>query len=363
MPDVETYAELPRRSVSRAAAFTMLVGCVLLLIGLGLATPRSQRTTFLAVTMRPVTALRTAAGMAPATARPSMRLRAETEEESETIGDLLRGGGKSAVSLKPSSLADALAQDAKEEAARRARAGIKVDEPDVEIPPSPWTNTESLVVDEEQTISRISFGVIGITTGVSLLVYGFGAYFQLLPGESASAVMLIYGFPASLIGFALKYAELKPLICKSDPEALKMRETQATDIQKRIREDVTRYRYGDEQHLEEAIDRIFKLGRPDGIARNSAPKMTGISEQVIDGEYALVLEFKNDDRVPMRQWANRADKFTTFFGPGIRAELGKTEQGVDVALICDGSGAGREGKEQGDVLPPLMPGMPARRVD
>ena len=30
-----------------------------------------------------------------------------------------------------------------------------------------------------------------------------------------------------------------------------MRETQATDIQKRIREDVTRYRYGDEQHLEE----------------------------------------------------------------------------------------------------------------
>ena len=85
--------------------------------------------------------------------------------------------------------------------------------------------------------------------------------------------------------------------------------------------------------------------------------------QVIDGEYALVLEFKNDDRVPMRQWANRADKFTTFFGPGIRAELGKTEQGVDVALICDGSGAGREGKEQGDVLPPLMPGMPARRVD
>ena len=51
-------------------------------------------------------------------------------------------------------------------------------QPDVEIPPSPWTNTESLVVDEEQTISRISFGVIGITTGVSLLVYGFGAYFQ-----------------------------------------------------------------------------------------------------------------------------------------------------------------------------------------
>ena len=35
-------------------------------------------------------------------------------------------------------------------------------------------------------------------------------------------------------------------------------------------------------------------------------------------------------------------------------------QGVDVALISDGSGAGRTGKEQPDVLPPLVPGAKAR---
>ena len=34
---------------------------------------------------------------------------------------------------------------------------------------------------------------------------------------------------------------------------------------------------------------------------------------------------------------------------------------VDVALVCDSSGAGRGGKQQGDVLPPLMPGMKARQ--
>lgn len=36
-------------------------------------------------------------------------------------------------------------------------------------------------------------------------------------------------------------------------------------------------------------------------------------------------------------------------------------QGVDVYLKSDGSGAGRGGKEQGNVLPPLMPGLKARQ--
>ena len=34
--------------------------------------------------------------------------------------------------------------------------------------------------------------------------YGFGAYFTVLPGSEWSAIMLTYGFPLSVIGFALK---------------------------------------------------------------------------------------------------------------------------------------------------------------
>ena len=34
---------------------------------------------------------------------------------------------------------------------------------------------------------------------------------------------------------------------------------------------------------------------------------------------------------------------------------------VELSLITDGSGAGRGGGKQADALPPLMPGLPARR--
>jgi hypothetical protein len=71
-----------------------------------------------------------------------------------------------------------------------------------------------LVPDSEFNISKISFGSILTPLGVSLLAYGFGAYFMLLPGSDVSSIMLIYGFPISVLGFALSYAQLAPVPCK-----------------------------------------------------------------------------------------------------------------------------------------------------
>eukprot|EP00894_Picocystis_sp_ML_P005557 jgi/Pico_ML_1/56074/g1668.t2 len=136
-----------------------------------------------------------------------------------------------------------------------------------------------MVVDDQFSITRVSFGTIGLVTGVGLLVYGFGAYFDLLPGGSLSALMLIYGFPATIVGFALKYAELKPVPCKTTTQATQLRETKATDIQK--------------------------------------------------------------------QWMDRLPKFQSFFGPGIVAKMNPVPGGMDVALITDGSGLGKDGKDQG----------------
>lgn len=219
-----------------------------------------------------------------------------------------------------------------------------------------------MVVDDQFSITRVSFGTIGLVTGVGLLVYGFGAYFDLLPGGSLSALMLIYGFPATIVGFALKYAELKPVPCKTTTQATQLRETKATDIQKQVRQDTTRYRYGDEQHLEEALERIFRYGKAEGIPRRYGPGLRALREEVVDGEYALVLEFESP-KLTVEQWMDRLPKFQSFFGPGIVAKMNPVPGGMDVALITDGSGLGKDGKDQGEVLPPLMPGMPARRKE
>ena len=60
------------------------------------------------------------------------------------------------------------------------------------------------VSDEKEAalLSTTSFGTIGLSVGLPLLLYGFCAYFSFLPGADISALMLIYGFPISLIGFA-----------------------------------------------------------------------------------------------------------------------------------------------------------------
>lgn len=81
---------------------------------------------------------------------------------------------------------------------------------------------------------QISFGAILTPLGVFLLTYGFGSFFQLLPGSDIAAILLIYGFPITLLGFALSYAQLKPVPCKTTQEALKLRDAQATDIQKQV---------------------------------------------------------------------------------------------------------------------------------
>ena len=92
-----------------------------------------------------------------------------------------------------------------------------------------------------------------------------------------------------------------------------------------------------------------------------SPKLRAVREEVLEGSYALVLEFESKKKeMTDDMWQQRRDKFTTFFGPGVEATIVETDLGADVTLKCDGSGAGRGGEAQRDVLPPLVPGMKAR---
>ncbi|KAJ6867215.1 hypothetical protein NC652_038445 [Populus alba x Populus x berolinensis] len=146
---------------------------------------------------------------------------------------------------------------------------------------SSTTGSKTIVTDDEFSLAKVSFGVIGLGLGISLLSYGFGAYFNILPGSEWSAIMLTYGFPLAIIGMALKYAELKPVPCLTYSDAEMLREKCATPILKQVRNDVIRYRYGDEQHLDEALKRIFQYGLGGGIPRRNAPILQMIREECL----------------------------------------------------------------------------------
>ncbi len=49
----------------------------------------------------------------------------------------------------------------------------------------------------------MSFGTILSPLGIGLMVYGFGAFFNLLPGGDVSSLLLIYGFPITVRGCAV----------------------------------------------------------------------------------------------------------------------------------------------------------------
>lgn len=218
----------------------------------------------------------------------------------------------------------------------RLRLVFAVKAADSTQPSSVSSAAKDIINDDEFSLAKVSFGVIGLSIGLSLLSYGFGAYFNILPGSEWSAIMLTYGFPLAIIGMALKYAELKPVECLTYSDAQKLRDQCATPILKQVRNDVIRYRYGDEQHLDEALKRIFQYGQGGGIARRSAPILQKIREEVTeDGKYCLILVFEAK-ALQLSDFEQRQAKFASFFGPGITAEVAKGENDLyEVRLISN----------------------------
>ena len=93
-------------------------------------------------------------------------------------------------------------------------------------------SSQAVIAPEEGfNIAQFSFGTIGLYAGLSLLGYGFASYFNFgIPPSSFSSLALIYGFIVSLLGFALKYAQLEPLECITYEDAQKLRSTQVSAV-------------------------------------------------------------------------------------------------------------------------------------
>ncbi len=176
-------------------------------------------------------------------------------------------------------------------------------------------------------IQRIPLGPTLISIGGLLTLIGFGAY--AVDNSTLNLVGFFYGVPLLLGGLALKSSELKPVaFIEPEPEMMKLRKAQETLTQKQIRQDVTRFRYGEEAHLDLALE---KLGM--SPTDEERPILKGLREESIDGSYAIVLEFYTPF-ISLTTWEEKQDKITRFFGPGVRSTITSTgEEELELALI------------------------------
>jgi hypothetical protein len=173
---------------------------------------------------------------------------------------------------------------------------------------------------------KIPLATLGLVVGGILTTVGFAAYF----GNNATLnlVGFFYGFPLLLGGLALRASELKPVPLATTTELIELRSQQATVTQTKIRKDVTRYEYGKNVHMEEALN-FLGLNPTD----EERPVLVGLREEDMSGAYTLVMEFESPV-MPLATWEKKHEKMTRYFGPGVTVDITQPTSGrIDVALI------------------------------
>lgn len=184
-------------------------------------------------------------------------------------------------------------------------------------------------------LRQTSLGTLGLTLGGILTVVGFTAYFSNNP--TLNLVGFFYGIPLLLGGLALKAAELTPVPVteQTTPEVLALRQQQATPTQNQIRQDVTRYRYGQRAHLDTSLSHLG-LSPTD----EERPVINGLRESQVDGAYSLILEFYSP-LIPLEVWQQKQEKIESFFGPGVAVQVTQpAEDEIELALISKQEGKG-----------------------
>jgi hypothetical protein len=163
----------------------------------------------------------------------------------------------------------------------------------------------------------------GVLTGVGFYAYATDQYTLNLAG-------FFYGIPVLLGGCALKAAELLPVPTgETTPEILSLRDEQATATQRQIYKDITRYRYGQEAHLDLTL---AALGLSPTV--DERPIVTRVWEESVDGAYSMVLEFASP-LISIEVWTEKEAKMTRFFGPDVKARVkaGSRDNAIELSLI------------------------------
>jgi len=172
-------------------------------------------------------------------------------------------------------------------------------------------------------IRGFSLGNFVIFAGIAITVLSFAEYLSDAgsDGLNVSGLGFVYGIPVFLAGAALKYAEIDPVPCNSTPAGERLSESKATEIISKIKQDVTRHRYGDEAHLDTTVKKLGLV-----VPGKEYPQLMELREEEEDGELAFTMVWQSID-TPYKMWADerRVKKYETFFGPGVTADVVKID--------------------------------------
>lgn len=173
-------------------------------------------------------------------------------------------------------------------------------------------------------IRGFSLGNLVVLSGILITVLSFVEYLSDSGSEglNVSGLGFVYGIPVFLAGAALKYAEIDPVPVFSGPGTSDaFFESKATETIKKIKQDVTRHRYGDEAHLDTTVKKLGLV-----VPGKAYPQLQELREEVIDGELGFTMVWQSLD-TPFKMWADerRVKKYETFFGPGVGAEVVKID--------------------------------------
>jgi len=173
-------------------------------------------------------------------------------------------------------------------------------------------------------IRGFSLGNLVVGAGVAITVLSFAEYLSTSgsDGPTLSGLGFVYGIPIFLAGAALKYAEIEPVPCISAPGAERVAESKATEIISKIKQDVTRHRYGDEAHLDTTVKKLGLV-----VPGKAYPQLKELREDVTeDGELAFTMVWQSLD-TPYKMWAEekRRKRYETFFGPNVGADVVKID--------------------------------------
>merc|ERR1712127_861634 len=126
-------------------------------------------------------------------------------------------------------------------------------------------------------IRGFSLGNVVILGGVLVTVLSFAEYLNESGGEglNISGLGFVYGIPIFLAGAALKYAEIEPVPRQSTPASERIFDDKATEIIAKIKQDVTRHRYGDEAHLDTTVKKLGLV-----IPGKAYPQLIDLREDV-----------------------------------------------------------------------------------